>query len=204
MKNRCLITFSRYTDGNFAAISAAIINCMTDNPDFPNPTPSIVELTTARNNYMVALLASQTGNRSDIADKKAKRQSLTLLLQSLAAYINFTANGDKRKLLTTGFEVSKDAEPAIISKPENIQVTNGLNSGMLQVSVKAVKGAKAYLHEYATTEAMKADNWQALTTTQSWATFNNLEAGKTYYCRVAAIGSKGQLVYSDPVARMVL
>jgi len=204
MKNRCLITFSRYTDGDFSSIASSIINQMTDNPDFPNPTPSIAELTAAKNSYMTSLLAALTGNRSDIADKKVKRQLLTTLLQSLASYINFTSGGDKSKLLTTGFEISRDAEPAIISKPEKLQVINGLNSGVLQVSVKAVKGAKAYLHEYATAEAMKAGNWQALTTTQSWITFKNLEAGKTYYCRVAAVGSKGQIVYSDPIARMVL
>ena len=51
---------------------------------------------------------------------------------------------------------------------------------------------------------MNTDNWQTTTTRQAKITYDNLEAGKIYYCRVAAVGAKGQIVYSDPISRMVI
>lgn len=204
MKNKALIDFSKYSDGDFESKARTIITNMTGNTNFPDPSPAIPDVTLATNIYSEALAAASTGNRSDVADKNEKRQLVTLMLRSLASYVNFTAEGDRAMLLTTGFNVNKEREPVIITKPENIQVTNGMNAGELRVSVKAVKGAKSYVHEYTNDTGLAADHWQSTTTSQSKITFSELEAGKTYYCRVAAVGPKGQIVYSDQIARIVI
>lgn len=201
---KALINFSNLSDGNFLAKAQNIESSMEENPNFPTPSPTVEDLAAATGAYGEAYVAASTGNHADVATKNAMRQALTDLLKSLAANVTSTANGDRSKLLTSGFDVSKEKEPIVITKPENIQVTNGLNSGDLEVSVTRVKGATSYVHEYADAEAMNANNWQAVTTTMSKITYNNLLAGKTYYCRVAAVGSKGQIVYSDPISRMVI
>ena len=125
-------------------------------------------------------------------------------LEAILKLVNFPMDSVYCKAATQNISISKEKEPVVIAKPENLQVINGMNSGDLQVSVKRVKGATSYVHEHATAEAMAVNNWQAVTITQSKITYSNLEAGKTYYCRVAAVGSKGQIVYSDPIARMVV
>jgi hypothetical protein len=201
---KALINFSILNDGNFLAKAQNIRTSMTGNTDFPDPVPSLGTIGDAIDDYAAALVKAGTGNRSDVADKNAKRKILTDLLRSLAAYVTSIANGDRSKLLTTGFDVSKEKEPVVITKPENITVNNGANSGVLLVSVKRVKGAASYVHEYATPEAMATDSWVSTTTSKSKITFSELEAGKIYYCRIAAVGSKGQIVYSDPIARMVI
>ena len=204
MINKVLIDFAKYTDGDFESKARTIITNMTGNAAFPTPSPTLLVVTGATDDYSEALAAASTGNRSDVADKNEKRQALTVLLRSLASYINFTAAGDRAVLLTTGFNVSKEKEPIIITKPWNLQVTNGMNAGDLHVSVRAVKGARSYVHEYTNDTGLAAGNWESTTSSQSKITFSGLEAGKTYHCRVAAVGTKGQLVYSDTLSRIVI
>lgn len=98
----------------------------------------------------------------------------------------------------------KQSQPAEINKSENLQVLNGVNSGELEVLVNRVKGATAYLHEYTTDDTAQTVNWVSVASTSRCIVFSNLQSGSKYYCRVGAVGPKGQLVYSDPVSRIVI
>lgn len=204
MKSKALLNFASYTDGGLESKANTIIVSMTGNDDFPAPVPELAIVSTALESYSEALAAAASGNRADVAIKNTKRQELTLLLRSLATYVTYTAADDRSKLLTSGFDISKEPAPIIITKPENIQVTNGLNPGELQLSVRRVKGATSYMHEYILHENVATDNWLTSTSTSAKYTFDNLQAGKQYICRVGAVGTKGQLVYSDQVSRIVL
>ncbi|MGE5108293.1 MAG: fibronectin type III domain-containing protein [Sphingobacteriales bacterium] len=203
MKSRALINFSKYTDGAFESKVHTILSCMKDNLNFTTPVPDLAAITAAAAAYSAALIKASTGNRENIADKNEKRRVLTNLLRSLCIYVTLTANGDRIVLLSSGFDISKDAEPMTISKPENLQVINGISSGELLVSVNAVKGAYAYLHEYTIDETLAPGSWVVTPSTSSKITFTNLLSGTKYYCRVGAIGTNGQLLYSDPLARIV-
>ncbi len=204
MSNKVLINFVRFNDASFEAKGHNIVEHMDGNANFPTPVPAITVVADSSDAYTSALIAASTGNRADIAVKNQARQDLEELLRLLASYINFTAAGDRSKLLTTGYDVSKEKAPVIITKPENITVTNGMNAGDLVVSVNAVKGAKSYVHEYANETDFAAGNWQSVTASQRKYVFSELEPGKKYYCRVAAVGARDQVVYSDPMARIVL
>ena len=201
---KALLSFAALSDGNLLARSQAITTSLTGNPDFPTTVPAIADVADMVSNFAEALAIAASGNRAAIADKNEKKQALIETLRQLAANITSTANGDRTMLLTTGFDISKEREPVVITKPENLQVTNGMNAGDLVVSVNAVKGAKAYMYEYTTDATQQENSWVATTSSKSKITFSDLEAGKTYYCRVAAVGAKGQIVYTDPVSRIVI
>jgi len=202
--NKVLLNFSKYTDGGFESKAGTILASMTDNDFFPTPVPALTVLADALEGYSQWLADADSGNRSDIAIKNTRRLALEAVLRQLANYINYTAAGDRSKLLTTGFDVSKEREPITITKPENMRVVNGKNSGELIASVKRVKGAVSYMHEYILEEALETGNWTAFTSSSAKFTFTNLQPGKNYICRIAAIGAKGQIVYSDPVGRIVV
>ena len=119
---------------------------MTANANFPTPVPTLAALQAAADAYTAALVKAGTGNRADVADKNAKREVLVNLLRSLCRYVNLIADGDAAMLLTSGFDVSKDPQPVVITKPEIVRLENGVASGQLVMSVKAVKGAYSYLH----------------------------------------------------------
>ncbi len=201
---KALINFSRLNDGNLESATHTILSNLNGNAYFPTPVPSLASVTTASNDFSNALIEAKSGNRAAIAEKNRMRAQLIILLRSLATYVTFAADGDITKLLTSGFDISKDDQPSDISKPENLQVLNGANSGELEIMVNAVKGAKSYLHEFTTDISAETPVWNSIATTSRRLTINNLQPGSKYYCRVGAVGSKGQLVYTDAVSRIVV
>lgn len=201
---KVLTNFSIYSDGAFESKVHTILQNMNANPNFPNPVPALAVITTQSADYSAALVKANSGDRAEIAAKNELRQGLEESLTTLGRYINFTANGDVTKLLTSGYEVSKDPEPTIITKPENIVVENGLAPGTLNISVKRIKGARVYLHEYTTDETLKPESWVQTISTTAKFTFSNLQSGTRYYCRVGAAGPYGQLLYSDVISQIAL
>lgn len=201
---KSLTNFASLSDSGLESKTQLIVSSLTGNAHFPTPTPTLAALQTAFDAFQEALVKAGTGNRVDIAEKNAAREVLVNLLRLLCAYVNLTANGNRAMLLSSGFSISKDREPVIISKPENLKIENGLSSGELLLSVSAVKGAYAYLHEYTTDATLTPDSWVSTTTTASKALLDNLQPGTLYYCRVGAVGANGQLLYSDASSRMVI
>lgn len=202
---KALINFAQYTFDGLESKAHTIIASMTNNPHFSSPVPSITDVSTAATAYTNALVAAKTGNRADISLKNQKRQALELVLKQLAAYVNYTALGNRTIIISSGFDVSKEKEqiPAL-EKPSDIAVANGKNSGELVVSVTAVKGAVAYVHQYTLEAVPTEQSWLSATTSTCKYVFSNLEPGKRYWCRVAAVGTKGQIIYSDPMQRIVI
>ncbi len=197
-------SFTSLSDGNLESKTHEIITSMTGNPNFPNPIPALADITAAATAYTTALSKAGTGNRIDVADKNAKRDTLISQLRILCYSVNTIANGDAAMILSSGFDLSRDPQPAVLTRPENLKVENGVASGSLLVSVKAVKGAYAYFHEYTTDATMAPGSWVSTTGTTSKMQFTNLQPGTIYYCRVGAVGTNNQLLYSDPVSRMVI
>ncbi len=201
---KALANFYSMSDSSLETKTHSIISSLTENANYTTPVPALATVTTASQEYSQALIGAGTGNRADIATKNICRDALTLLLQQLCVYVNLTANGNAAKLLTSGFDVSKDPEPNVLTKPENLKVENGQTNGSLLISVKRVKAAKAYLHEYTTDATLAAGSWVSAASTTAKFTFINLQPATRYYCRVAAVGSNEQLLYSDTVSRIVV
>ena len=197
-------SFTSLSDGNLESKTHSIISSLTGNAYFPTPVPALTVVQTAADNYNAALVKAGTGNRADAAEKNARRAELENVLRSLCTYVNLTANGDVVKLLTSGFDINKDPQPVVLTRPENLRVVNGVASGTLLMSVKAVKGAYAYFHEYSTDATLAPGSWVSTTGTTSRMQFVNLQPGTVYYCRVGVMGTNNQLLYCDPVSRMVI
>lgn len=201
---KCLINFTKYSDAALEARAQLILNSLTGNAHFTDPVPSLAELQAAITAFSAALIKAGSGNRSDIAFKNQKRRELVAILVSLAQYVTFVANGDESILYSSGFEISKTPGTIIITRPENLQVINGNNTGELQISVNGVKGALSYLFEYTTDATQAASNWQSIASSRVKFMVDGLQPGTVYYCRVGAVGGNNQLQYSDIVSRMVI
>jgi hypothetical protein len=115
----------------------------------------------------------------------------------------FCAKGNRVIALSSGFSLSKQPEPTPpLSKPENLRVEAGINPGELDIRVANVKNAISYMHQVSTDPTLAEASWKSVTSSTSQALIVNLQPGTKYYCRVGAIGSKKQLVYSDVVSRV--
>ncbi len=201
---KCLSNFGTFTDGALENKCHVIINSLTGNASFPNPVPALATIEAASTAYSASLVEAGTGNRAAIALKNMRRAELTELLAQLCMCVNFLGNGQPELLLTTGFDVSKERVPTVITVPQNLQVENGENSGQLLLSVTRVKGAASYLYEYTTDSTLAPNTWVATSASTSKLKFSNLVPGTLYYCRVGAVGPYGQLLYSPVLSRMVI
>ena len=65
-------------------------------------------------------------------------------------------------------------------------------------------GATAYVYEITPSPLTEQSAWESSMNTVSKKMFTALESGKEYNCRVAAVGIKEQVVYSEVVSRIAL
>ena len=69
---------------------------------------------------------------------------------------------------------------------------------------RTVPGASSYIFEFTPAPVTAQSQWQQLFTTKSKTVFRGLTSGQEYYFRIAAIGPKNQLVYSQEVSKVAL
>ena len=196
--------FTRQSDAGLELRATGIHTALTGNLAFPDPSPTLDDLESAIQSFSTALINCRDGDRLKVAIKNQKREELITMLQLLGDYVLFKSAGDSVKALSSGFSIGKQPEPAPpIDKPKNLRVEQGKNSGELVNKVNRVKGAIAYLYQYATDAMMAEDNWQWILCSRSTCNLLNLQPGTKYNCRVGAIGPREQLVYSDVISRVV-
>ena len=197
------LSFAQYGDSDFQTKAIFILSCMTDNPNFTAPIPTLEEVQAAVGNYNEALAAAAGLGRINVAEKNKRRRDLEALLTQLGMYVMFIANGDAAILTSSGYTLTKMPEPRYISNPGNVTLTNGITSGELVDSVKNVKNAILYFHEI--TDQLPADNtaWTRTQSSKSRFVFTSLLPGKQYWVRVAAVGTGEQIAYSPVATRFV-
>lgn len=152
------------------------------------------------------------------ADLKATRQTVSIkqsildekssgldsILTQLAAYVENTANGDEIQIKKAGMSVKSSKTPTgIPSVPVNLQ-TIAASEKEIELSWDSVKGAKSYVVQL-TSDISKDDSWIiALVSIKSRTTIKNLESGKKYWFKVAAVASAGQSAWSDPATKYAI
>ncbi len=189
--------FSGYSDSHLETKADSILQNMTGNVNFPSPIPTLIELATALAAYSIALTKAADLGRLNVAEKNKARNTLELLLGQLGMYVMYIANGDEAILTSSGYSLAKANEPQYISFPGVVELVNGITSGELVASVKAMKGARSYNHQVTPDPLTPESVWDSTTTSRRSYTFKNLEPGKKYWFRVAVIGSDEQVAYSS-------
>lgn len=107
-------------------------------------------------------------------------------------------NGDATVLASSGYDLTKAPSSQTLSTPGLVSTKEGISTGMLEVSIAKPSGAKSYVHEL-TADPITADStWQSIPGTSVKYTFSNLTPGKKYWARVAAVGKKAEIAYSEP------
>ncbi|MDQ2721548.1 MAG: hypothetical protein M3Z26_17560 [Bacteroidota bacterium] len=139
-----------------------------------------------------------------MAAKNQARLALTDNLKVLGNYVTLTANGDRQKLISSGFDLRKAGEPVpLLTKPKNMQAKDGPNPGECSVSVDGTKEARSYLYQYTLDPITENSVWFTESGTSRSFTFTKMARNKMYWFRIGAVGTFGQLIYSDIVNRIV-
>ena len=206
--NKALLSFMGFSEARVLAFADAVIKALTGNSNFPNAAPLLATLVTAQDAYAASLAIAKDGNRMQAAEKNVAQLAVFEALRALCNMVNFTADGDRVILLSSGFNVSKDiTTPVVIEPAKNVIVNYGANSGEMDVTVKGVKGHKGLVFEYAVATAenkLAADaGWVSLPSSTTQCTLVNMPVGQRVLIRVGIAGARKQLVYTTPVAKLV-
>ena len=172
---------------------------MTGNPSFPAPNPDLALVSSAETALNVAIAAAANRDSVAIADRNTKYGFLYDLLNQLGDNVQDTAKGDKDIILSSGFEVRKTPEPiGILPAPQDVNSDLGSLDGSIAGRWRAIYGAGIYVVEINETDPNDEAAWSfALNSTKSRVLVEDLDPGKLYYLRIAAIGAAGQGPWSE-------
>ena len=206
--NVALRNFKSFSEARVLAFSDAVIAALTKNANFPNAAPLLKNLVTAQQVYSAALSVAKEGSRMQAAEKNVAKEAVIALMQQLCNEVNYVAEGNRVKLLSSGFDISKDIETTVVIEPaKNVIINYGSNSGEMTVAVKGVKGHKGLVFEYAVAteknELAENSNWISHPSSSTQCTIVNMPVGQRVLIRIGIAGPRRQLVYTAPVVRLV-
>jgi hypothetical protein len=202
--SRLKLFFGR-SDADVDTVAQNIITHMTNNPHFPNPYPKLEDVIKVAQTYSSSVVDAQTGDRIKVTLKKSAKKDLIEILKALGNYVMSVAQSDEAMLATSGFTLVKKRQASSpLNNPQKFLVKPGKNKGEIVTSVERIAGARSYVHEYTLEPLTEASIWTSVTTTSRKHLFTDLESGKSYLFRVAAVGINGQIVYTAPQPHIAL
>lgn len=203
MSDKVNTSFNRGRDGDLVNDGYRVVDHMTDNSHFPTPNPTVALLKQATQEYQQALYDAAGRDQKLVAIKDNRRAVLRSMLTQMAEYVNSVADGDREKLLSSGFKLAKNrGEDGYLRPISELEVRIDTPEQAI-LRIKKVAGAKAYVHEYTTGVVTNESVWVAKTTTEPFYTFKGLQSGVKHSFRVIAIGRGEKSVYSPIVSRFI-
>lgn len=203
MKPIPIYNFRGDTDDELSTKATHIIDCMTGNPNFPDATPYVTKVQTAKTAFDAARLAAQNGGVQNTALKDQTRKALEAALKDLALYVRLNCKNDLAIMLSSGYMGQKDAEPLPEpGVPENFKVEQGINSGSVIVSVNSYRRGSKYVFEFALETETGEPSWKSVYGPKK-QTIRDLIPGKKYMFRAAIDSKSGILNYSEIITKYV-
>ena len=203
-KTKITLPLNRISDADLEVRTLGIIAAMTGNAQFPEPNPALADLSNSLQLFSDALVLSLTKDRVKLAVKNKLRGNLAAQLAKLASYVEFTAQGDRAILSASGFPLTPETSPArALTQPTNFTVEVGSRTGAALAVLNPVAYAKAYVFRWGPAPIVN-DIWLHAAHTKPRFTITGLVPGSSYSFQIAAVGSKGQLVETDIITKMVV
>jgi hypothetical protein len=201
--SKIIFPFKKSRDSELAKEANRILSSLKSNANFIDTT-LVQELENKLNDFQGAMNNAADGSRTLIEIRKEKRRALIDIMVKIGFYVMQVSNGDRVKLLSSGFTLAKESgEAKLLTTIQSLAVTNG-KPGEASILVSPVKGARAFIHQYSAEPPSDTTAWVSETTAHRKHTFTGLKPLATYWFRVIAIGLNGQSVMSDPVSKIIL
>jgi len=198
-------SFKIKKDAEILQYALTVVAAMTDNVNFPTPTPTLEEVQTAVADYQEKLAkASQKGSPLDISIKNESKQALAKILKNLALYVNSVGEDSLSVLLSSGFPLAAQPIKGLVPEiPTQLRMKDGSLSGQIRFDFDKVDRAVLYEYCYASIRDAGGDLvWSERQVTSS--SINNIltpvEPGITYYLRLRAVNRNGVGDWCDPVS----
>lgn len=176
-----------------------VASCLEGNAIFASASPTPAELKAAAGKMADANAKAKNGGAAPVADRKAKRKDIEVMLDELVVYVRSTVRANAADaaaaaamILSAGLSIRK---PRTTSKAP-LAAKHGGVSGDVLVSARSVSKTAIYIWEY----SLDQQSWTSLPQTMTAKTrVSGLTPGQTYYFRFRAQTRKGLGDYSDVV-----
>jgi hypothetical protein len=195
------------TDSELVSATSSVVVCMKDNARFPNPTPSL-DFVDAANQELQAVLNQiaqiKIALRSAMARRDAIRKTVEANYRAEASYVQSASNGNTNAIVSAGFLLRATPSPVgNLAAPVGLNLTLNGTIGVMYLTWAPVDKARSYMIQVSDAATLERD-WKSLRiSTATKQKVDNLEPGKTYAYRIAAIGgASGQSPWSAEVIRM--
>ena len=196
--------YSKLSEANLDFKAQSIILSLTANANFPVTVPSLADFTLIKTAYTEALESSIDGAKLSIALKNQAKETLLTAMRNLATNIESLAQGDRAKLISSGFELGSDGENIPpLTGPVSFEILDGQNPGELKIVVKRIPRATSYMHAYTEGPVTENSIWNAKSSTLRTHTLTGLKSGTKVSVRITIGGSRGQEVVSAIQSRVV-
>lgn len=203
--DKVITSYRELSDDGLAVLAGKIVGAMTDNAYFPDPSPSLSELTLLLEDYRQKHEIAVNGG--SLLDKRLKRESRKALLKSLrllAYHVNIVADGNLPALTSSGMILAK--QPGRTYEPDIVRgllLKDGNLSGQINVSFVAQKD----VWDYEIQVGVIPDGETSVVWGESYTTSNSrgnilapMTPGTNYYIRVRARNRQGIGDWSEPAS----
>ena len=198
-----LISFCYFGDAVLLAFAKQILVAMTDNTNFPSPSPTLKVIGNAITDYETAMSNAANGGKTLTAIKNQLREAMLAQLKLLATYVEQNSNNDRAIALSSGFDLRKARGHATVpNTPIGVSAVQGVHNGEISVSCNAQKDAKLYECRY-TTDATLA-TWNSVPPqTNRKFTIGGLAHGADVFVSMRAVNSAGISNWSNAISILV-
>lgn len=196
--------FDQLSDPNLLTRVRFITGKLTGNPNFTDLNPALGTVATAINEFESAAQAAIDGNTEEKTLRDQKHAALINLMHLLSNCVLFQAKQDIAVIQSSGFSVARPSTPLPPMGSPVVKVESGANPGELKLGSNRLPAARAYNFQYTADPITENSVWTSEVVTKIKVVIGGLTSGQRYWCRVAAIGSNGQVMYSDVLSRIVL
>ena len=200
---RILKNFRKFTDSKLLTFAQNVLTCTSASQVLANPTPTMAVLSDAIINYSTLLGLAVNKDRIQVSLKNEARNTLLDLLDQLLDFVTLTAQGDEVVLTSSGFDLNNFPVSAKVKTPTNFELSDTGNPGEVRSSCDGQEAGKSFVHEISVDPITEETIWDSRTLTIRSNVFEGLTKGKTYWFRIAVIGTNGQRMYSNSLSRIV-
>lgn len=206
MKRRSFATlaFKGLRPAQMIEFCRSVIASLTKNPDFPDPVPTLEELTASVNTLEALTIKAATGGFADRQERNAQRLVVDGLFTRVVGYCNNIADGDRAMLAGTGLLLNREPQSRVMTPPEGVTVSYTTQSGELLVRWNRPEAASSFILQYSTDPNAPDNDWVSVPTSRSQHVITGVTPGSIYHVRVLALGPRNQALYSEVVSRMAV
>lgn len=203
MKRKINLNFKDINDPELNMLAFAVAERMTNNEYFPDPGFLVIELNELCPQFNKAVAHVGSRDMEKIAYKNKLRALLIKKLKEIGDFVIKEAKGADLPLISSGFPLIKPVDEVILNTPGNFSIMPGPKPGEMILKVSRVRGARSYLYQWTPAPLTKESVWESVPDTRCKKVISKLPLGVNYFFRMAAIGSRNQIIYTQPLSRYV-